>query len=246
MTRRRGVSYTNTSQRAHRPRKAGLRRAYGHSALCVNRPGGALSRCRQGQDRQAGRVHALQLEPEGPQVCIRPQSGPIQALQWVSSLRPKAIRIKPAGNLWGLQRPRVTCSCLPRLSRVPADVPGSQASKGQAPARHHLARVAHPGTRLRAVTLTPASISSHLTSCRPVYGFPETPGLPGALLLMGCFCLPSASTHHHWRTQALGLLHGETCSPRTTVHRRRPSVTPPAEKESARPPETDAARVGNA
>ena len=78
-------------------------------------------------------------------MCIRPQSGPIQALQWVSSLRPEAIRIKPAGNLRGLQRPQVTCSCLPRLSRVPADVPGSQASKGQAPARHHPARVAHHG-----------------------------------------------------------------------------------------------------
>ena len=37
----------------------------------------------------------------------------------------------------------MTCSCLPRLSWVPADVPGSQASKGQAPAGHHPARVAH-------------------------------------------------------------------------------------------------------
>ena len=130
---------------AHRPQKAGMGRAGGHSALRGVGPGGALSRYRWGPDGHAGRGHALQLEPEGPQVCVRPQPGPIQALQWVSSLRPKAIRIKPMGSLRGPQRPRVICSCLPCPSWVPVNVSGSQASKGWTPTRHHPARVAHHG-----------------------------------------------------------------------------------------------------
>lgn len=54
------------------------------------------------------------------------------------------------------------------------------------------------GTPLRAVTLTPRQ--RQLPPRFPPAGlvFPEIPWLPEALVLMGCYYLPCAPTHHHW------------------------------------------------
>lgn len=91
------------------------------------------------------------------------------------------------------------CSWLHHLSWVPVNVPGSQASKGWTPTGHHPARVAHHGDS--AESSHPDSPPASAPTSRPASRFTvslKTPWLPEALLLMGCYYLPCAPTHHHW------------------------------------------------